>query len=190
VIDDHPVVSSGVLLYQMFDPLGRLAVVPGLVRKGGICVIETTVAFDDSDVMHFNSAGRFTRSALWFVTPRLLDYLARFLRLEPLDAVYFGVSRKEPGKPAHGRLAVACRAVSAPVAEPGDEWMLRGKEIDFLEFLDWSAVASDAPGRLRRPEGGADTAPKGAVDLQISVEATSPLPAGPDDVRLSLEARY
>ena len=55
------VVFSGVL-YHMFDPFGGLAAVRGLVRDGGICVVETTTAFDDNEAMHFNSAGRFTPS--------------------------------------------------------------------------------------------------------------------------------
>lgn len=185
------VIFSGVL-YHMFDPLGGLASVRGLVRDGGCLLIETAVALDDRDVMHFNSAGRFTPQALWFFTPRLLDYLMRFLRLSPLDVVYFGGGRRRGSEqPPQGRLAVACRAVSAPVPEPGDEWMARAKDVDFAEFLDWKAVVSDAPevgydesrdGLVRRDNG--------AVDLQASVSATSPLPVRSEETRLSLETRH
>lgn len=185
------VIFSGVL-YHMFDPLGGLATVRGLVRDGGICLIETAVAIDDLDAMHFNSRGRFSPRALWFFTPRILDYLMRFLRLVPLDVVYFGGARR-PGsdQPPQGRLAVACRAVPDPVAEAGDEWMAKGKDADFAEFLDWKRVASNAPavgydesreGLVRRDNG--------SVDLQATVEATSPYEVRSEETRLSLDARY
>lgn len=198
------VVFSGVL-YHMFDPLGGLAIVRGLVRDGGICLIETAVALEDSDSMHFNRAGKFTPHALWFITPRCLDYVLRFLRLKPLDVVYLtGREEQRDGsrwwrrgstplsRPAHGRVAVACRAVSAPIADPGDEW-ITGKDydVDFGEFLDWNAVASDAPevgydatrdGSVKREDG--------SVDVQASVEASDPLPRDPEKARLTLGARY
>ena len=154
------VVFSGVM-YHMFDPFGGLATVRGLVRDGGICVVETTIVFDDSEAMHFNTAGRFTPFALWFVTPRLLDYLLRFLRLKPIDVVHLGVPATprrglrhllagrrdgDGAPPAQGRIAVACRAMADPVAVGGDEWIGGAgiHDLDFAEFLDWDAVASDA----------------------------------------------
>ena len=211
------VVFSGVL-YHMFDPLGGLAVVRGFVREGGICVIETAVAFEDSYTMHFNTAGRFTPHALWFVTPRCLDYLLRFLHLQPVDAVYLTGKREPEPKagagrlaairravsspkretakaerqPAQGRIAVACRAVSGPVRDPDDDWIV-GKDykVDFEEFLDWEAVASNAPpvgyddsreGLVRREDG--------SVDLHATVTATNPVLRNPEQARLTLEARY
>lgn len=184
------VIFSGVL-YHMFDPLSGLAVVRGLVRNGGICIVETTVAFDDSDVMYFNRAGRFTAGAYWFVTPRCLDYLLRLLRFEPLDVVYQEIDHDDGDAPEQGRIAVACRAVAEPVAEPGDEYIARAKDINLAEFMDLEAIASDAPEvRYDGSRPNLVTGEAGSVDLQASIEATEPLAAKPEQARLTLEAKY
>jgi SAM-dependent methyltransferase len=184
------VVFSGVL-YHMFDPLGGLAIVRGLVRNGGICLVETTVALDDSDAMHFNRAGRFTPRGLWFVTPRLLEYLLRFLRLKPLDVVHVPGAAAEDGKPAQGRIAIACRAVPDPVGEPGDAWILRTKGHDFDEFLSWDAVDSTAPDVVYDDSRkGIVHGDDGRLDVEASIDATEPLETGPDATRLALDARH
>jgi len=59
----------------MFDPLSGLAAVRGMVRDGGILLVETTAIFEDTDAIHLNTGGKFTQSGLWFVAPRLLDYM-------------------------------------------------------------------------------------------------------------------
>lgn len=201
------VVFSGVL-YHMFDPFGGLVTVRGLVRNGGICIVETAVVFDDSDALHFNTAGRLAPYALWFITPRLLDYLLRFVRLKPIDVVYLGepeasrrgLRRLVPGRrrrdgapPRQGRIAVACRAMPNPVAVGDDEWIGGAgiHDLDFAEFLDWDKVASDAP------DVGYDAAREGivhrgdgSVDLEASIAATEPLPLRPEQAMLTLAARY
>src|SRR5919198_2451477 len=58
------VVFSGVL-YHMFDPIGGIATARGLVRDGGICLVETAAVFEDSDAMHFKRGGRFTAHGVW-----------------------------------------------------------------------------------------------------------------------------
>lgn len=204
------VIFSGVL-YHMLDPLGGLATVRGLLRDGGILIVETTAAFEDSVSMQFNSGGRFTPHALWYMTPRCLDYLLRFLRMKPLDVVYRAgreeerepllrrVSRGRIGdrrheaRPAYGRMAIACRAVPEAIAEEGDDWISgqQDYELDFAEYLDWDAVACDAtevayhadrPGLVRRPDG--------SVDVFATIQATGPLPQSREQTVLTLEAVY
>jgi SAM-dependent methyltransferase len=220
------VVFSGVL-YHMFDPLGGLSTVRGLVRDGGICLVETAAAFSETDAMYFNSAGRFAPHALWFVTPSCLYYLLRFLRLEPLDVVYLagrgegelasadgddggGVGRllgrarkrgrveakarheREALKPAQGRVAIACRAVPSPPAQPDDAWInAKDHDVDFAEFLDWKAVTSDAPEvGYERSRGGLVKADDGSVAVQASIAATQPLPPNREHAQLALDAKY
>jgi 2-polyprenyl-3-methyl-5-hydroxy-6-metoxy-1,4-benzoquinol methylase len=218
------VVFSGVL-YHMFDPLGGLSAVRGLVRDGGICLVETAAAFSESDAMYFNSAGRFAPHALWLVTPPCLDYLLRFLRLEPLDVVYIlgrgegelaspaerrGIKRllgrarrsgrveararheREVLKPAQGRVAIACRAVSSPPAQPDDTWInAKHHDVDFAEFLDWNGVASDAPEvGYDGSRAGLIKGEDGSVAVQPSIVATQPLPLNPEQAQLALDARY
>jgi SAM-dependent methyltransferase len=200
------VVFSGVL-YHMFDPLGGLAVVRGMVREGGICLIETSVAVEDSYSMHFNHRGRFTpgasprfkpssaasRSTFWLITPRCLDYLLRFLRLKPIDLVCLPVSDALDGKPAQARLAVACRAVAEAVAEPGDEWISESQQQKgrFAEFLDWDAVASAAaPIGYDDSRDGLVRSAGGSVDLHESIEAAEPLSIEREQTCLTLDARF
>ena len=203
-------VFSGVL-YHMFDPLTGLAVVRGLVRDGGICLVETATVLDDSVGMFFNSFGIYTAggrrsggkrprpegmmpgspTCFWYVTPRCLDYLLRLLRFEPLDLVYFDTAEAIEGKPPEARIAIACRAVTEPLAEPGDEWLAASQRHRgvFSEFLDWDRVRSDAPpvgydaSREGLVRGGA-----GTVDLHASIEATEPFLVKPELARLALDA--
>ncbi len=206
------VVFSGVL-YHMFDPLTGLAVVRGLVRDGGICLVETATVLDDSATMYFNSHGMFTAggrrsggehgrpegmmpgaaTCFWYMTPRCLDYLLRMLRFEPLDLVYFNTADAIEGKPPEARVAVACRAVGEPLSEPDDEWIDAAHQYRrrFAEFLDWDRVSSDAPEvgyeatREELVRGGA-----GTVDLHASIEATEPFGVEIAHSRLPIGAKY
>lgn len=135
------VVFSGVL-YHMFDPLAGLCIARGLVRNGGLFIIETSAILStepDDLVMHFNAAGRFFPGTnYWQISLPCLDYLLRFVRLQPLDLRYF--KGQDRAGHAQGRICVVCRAT--PDAQPagGDEWMDQMRVWDFNEFLDWSAV--------------------------------------------------
>jgi SAM-dependent methyltransferase len=186
--DPFDVVVFAGVLHHMFDPLGGLAAVRGCVRDGGVCLVEGHVVFGDDDVMHFNRDGRLTRNGLWFMTPRCFEYLLRFVRLEPLDAVYVDTGPTDGGELTQGRLAVACRAV----AEPTDEWLRRHTfGPSFAEYLDWSRVATDAPevgydgsreGLVKREDG--------RVDVPATLGSIDPLPPARERTRLALDAKY
>lgn len=139
------VVFSGVL-YHMFDPLAGLAIVRGLVRNGGLLVIETAAILDNSMAMHFNAEGRFGQGANYFqVSVECLDYLLRFLRLMPLDCIYF---RQEKNQKKLGRVGIVCQAVDHCIPCQRDMWMRKSEQAglmsnDFSEFLDWNHVMSN-----------------------------------------------
>jgi SAM-dependent methyltransferase len=205
-------VFSGVL-YHMFDPLTGLAVVRGLVRDGGICLVETATVLDDSARMFFNTHGVFTAggrrsggkrprpegmmpgsaTCFWYLTPRCLDYLLRMLRFEPVDLVYFDTAEAIEGKPPEARVAVACRAITEPLAEPDDEWLAASQRHrgQFSEFLDWERVRSEAPpvdydaSREGLVRGGA-----GSVDLHASIAATEPFAVDVEGSTLPLGAKF
>lgn len=172
-------------------PLAGLAIVRGLVRNGGIVVVETRVTFDDAMVMHLNSARRLGGPvAIWLPSVPCLDYLLRFLRLEALDLAYFQ-RRATPDGPPVGRLAVACRAVTDPLAEAGDEWMRWDFARDFPEFLDWGKVDSGEPpvGYLA-PRRQLVRRPGGTIDLAATVRAARPYDPRPERIRLALDAKH
>jgi SAM-dependent methyltransferase len=205
------VIFSGVF-YHMFDPLGGLAVVRGLVRDGGICLVETTFAMDDANAMFLNSFGRFTAggmpmkertarpegmmpgslSCYWYTTPTCLDYMLRFLRFEPLDVVYFHVDDAVGDKPPEGRMAVACRAIPEPLAEPGDEWIEASQRPGlFSEFLDWDRVSSELPEiGYEASREGLVKGEAGSVDLKASMDSIGEFKVEEDQTHLTLDAKY
>jgi hypothetical protein len=186
------VVLSGVI-YHMFDPMMGLAVARGLVRNGGLMVVETMASFDEQVCMHFNEACRFGPSAFWLPSVPALDYLLRFLRLEALDVTRLGPWEKE-GCPPHGRLAVACSGV--PTTPGGhDDARIGGTQYhddrNFSEFLDWEAVESELPpvGYVP-PEKPLVRRASGTLDLLATTMANDPHEVAAEEIRLDLEARH
>jgi SAM-dependent methyltransferase len=186
------VVFSGVL-YHMFDPLAGLATVRGLVRDGGLLIVETSAAMTDQMVAYFNSKGRYLGGTnYWEVSTGLLEYHLRMLRLRPLDCAWVVLRRRET-EPQIGRIAIACRAVDHALPEPDDQWMTYPQlALDFAEFVDWERTASAAP-----PVGYDDKQPllvHRAGELGIDVFAcTRSVPEfvlREEQTRLTLQARY
>ncbi|HEX2087419.1 MAG TPA: methyltransferase domain-containing protein, partial [Solirubrobacteraceae bacterium] len=123
---------SGVL-YHVFSPLHLLAAVRPLMRRNGLLVVSTYATLDPLPVMDFNARGRMWAegNTFWFPSVALLDYLLRYLRLEPVDCLfrrledmsgpaYGGLRiRRDFEKPA-GYVSVVCRAVDSA---DGDAWI-------------------------------------------------------------------
>jgi SAM-dependent methyltransferase len=177
----HPpfdvVVFSGVL-YHVYDPLAALAVIRGLARNGGIVVVETAALFDGRRALNLNAAARFAPWAVWLPSLGCLDYLLRLVRLEPIDGIHIRAGRRR------GRVALACRAVDSPPADPGDEWIGGAlHDYELAEYLDWERVSSMDPAIGYRAKGG-------RIDLVRTVRNTPPHRPTPEAKRLSLDARY
>jgi 2-polyprenyl-3-methyl-5-hydroxy-6-metoxy-1,4-benzoquinol methylase len=179
---------SGVL-YHVFSPLSVLAAIRPLVNRDGLVVISTYVTLDEGPVMDFNRAGRMWAegNTFWFPAVGLLDYLLRYMRLEPVDCLFMplealagpeydrlGLNRGFD-KPA-GYLSVACRAVDRVEADP---WMTESMRSswEWHGLVDWEA----ADGRPRA-EIGHDGETAG-LDLDAAVRERDPVmpPAGHDD---------
>jgi tRNA (mo5U34)-methyltransferase len=185
------VVFSGVM-YHLFDPLGLLAMARGLVREGGIMLVETVVTYDDSQSMHFNTKGKFYRGKnYWHIPVPLFEYMLRFMKLEPLDCNHVFASTATQTGVRAGRVAIACRATADFPRESDDPWMGQYPERDYADFLDWQAVRSDKPpvaynadrpGLVRRKSGG-------GIDVLASTRNMPELAPGEDDMRLRLDAR-
>ena len=172
-----------------------LAIVRGLVRDGGICLVESAAVLEDTTTMHFNSFGRFTAGGRrsrgdgpiegmqpgsatchWFVTPRCLDYVLRILRLSRSTSstsdrrARWTASRRRAGSPSP---AARWRSRSANRRRVDQGQQLQSR---FGEFLDWDEVASD----LREvgydgSREGLVRGDAGSIDVHASVEATEPL---------------
>ena len=143
------IVFSGVL-YHMFDPLAGLATIRGLLRNGGILLIETSAIFHNIMCMYFNAGKFYPYTNYWQITVECLDYLLRFIKLEPLDCVYFVQKEIEDTSLSHSkslklcRVCIACRAVDHCIPCEKDEWMKQSTRglfnNDFREFIDWGIV--------------------------------------------------
>lgn len=169
------VVFSG-MLYHVYDPLASLALVRGFVRTGGIVVIETAAVFNGELSLNLNAAGRFAPLAIWLPSLRCLDYLLRLVRLEPLEVAYLGRGR--------GRIAVACRAVDAPPAEPDDEFIGSPlHDYELAEYLNWPTLSSSLP---PVPYGGRDS---GRIHVLEAVRAGRRYRPRPEEKRLDLETQ-
>ncbi len=130
------VVFSGVL-YHMVDPFSGLACARGVLREGGLMIVETKVAATDVAAIHLD-LGRHSGAGLTIPSVDGLELMMRVLGLEMLDAV--STQRQEQQAPKAGglsddrpridRLAVVCRALPLADRRPGLA------QRDLLEFVD------------------------------------------------------
>jgi SAM-dependent methyltransferase len=139
------VIFSGVL-YHMFDPFAGLATVRGMVRNGGILLLETAAVIDNTMAMYFNAGGRFyPRTNYFMISLDALDYMLRLLRLKPLDAIYFKQGKKLPGGFQKCRVCIPSLAIAEPLGGKGDQWIKNNFQLDFNEFLCWEALENKKP---------------------------------------------
>jgi SAM-dependent methyltransferase len=139
---------SGVL-YHVFSPLMVLSAIRPLLKKNGLMIVSTNVVFDDSYSMHFNNAGRLQTEAntFWYMSINLLDYLLRYLKLAPIDCLYFHHSEMTPPRLRDGSsvrmvtdlpsgyVSIVCRGTTDVLATPDDSWM-RTSSKDSWEYKD------------------------------------------------------
>lgn len=138
------VVTFSGVLYHLFSPLAGLATARGLVRNGGIMIVETAALMDDPECCtHFNAGDRFTGESYFLPTPSCLDYMIRFLRMDIIDCAYVVTHRVDGYRCA--RIAVTCRARHCP--NDADKFMAGTlhTEIDMNEHLNWARLSTDRP---------------------------------------------
>jgi 2-polyprenyl-3-methyl-5-hydroxy-6-metoxy-1,4-benzoquinol methylase len=136
------------ILYHVFSPLGLLAAVRPLVKRGGLMVVSTNVTLDPGYAMDFNAAGRLQSegNTFWYPSARLLDYMLRYMRLVPIDCAFLPHADIDAhgsiGKPS-GYASVVCRAVDRADDDP---WMRESARTswEYLELGDWN-VADNQP---------------------------------------------
>ena len=185
------VVFSGVL-YHMFDPLGGLAAVRGMVRDGGILLVETTAIFEDSDAMHLNAGGRAharADSGSWHPSCSVTCFDSFASSLWTSSTWEAGLRRPKVHHAAASRLPAA-QSLSRSLARAmiGSARHIRK---DFEEFLDWDSVKSDAaPVGYDSSRDGLVSREAGGLDVGASVAAMRPLKVERDQTRLRLDAKY
>lgn len=138
------VVTFSGVLYHMFSPLTGLAIVRGLVRDGGIVIIETAAALRPEQAMYFNSADRFGGHSYFAPSLACLDYMIRFLRMSVIDCEFI-LSHQVDGIYIC-RVALACRAELKAIGDPADAFLHGGyhNDMDLAEYVEWNRLKSGA----------------------------------------------
>jgi len=146
----HPfdvVIFSGII-YHMFDPMAGLALARGMVRNGGLLMIETAAVMNNSMAMYLNAEGRFHKehTSYWLISIECLDYLLRFFRLSAMDCIYFKTTFEKQTSLQLCRIGIVCRAVDEALSSHGDSWIDGHPRIlDYKEFLNWEELRNNRP---------------------------------------------
>ena len=146
------VVVCGGLLYHAFDPLTALCRVRGMVRPGGLLLLETAAVLEKGYGMYFNARGEIYdhHGHYWFPSVGCLDYLVRYLRLRPLDCCYVAGGHRFGSKARYQtvRVGIVLRAETAILAARDDAWMRVQHDFDTVRnsfgLVDWY-TQSDLP---------------------------------------------
>lgn len=113
------VVFTGVL-YHMVDPLPGIAMARSMLRNNGLMVLETSVAAREGFVADCNHAASLYKGSNYFqVSPQILDYWCRMLRLRPIDVLWYGGEDIK-------RMFVILQAETEAIAETEDHWIRKG----------------------------------------------------------------
>jgi 2-polyprenyl-3-methyl-5-hydroxy-6-metoxy-1,4-benzoquinol methylase len=175
------------LLYHVFSPLLVLAGMRSLLKKNGLLIVSTNVILDDSYRMTFNNAGRMQPegNTFWYTSAKLLDYLLRYLKLAPLECLFFPHTEirsnvKYVFNETSGYLSVLCRAVDHILPTRDDEWMAESEQRSWehRELVDWKQAerqpASDIKyrGQIDRRYMREDI---DCIDLSRAVEQGAPV---------------
>jgi 2-polyprenyl-3-methyl-5-hydroxy-6-metoxy-1,4-benzoquinol methylase len=107
------------LLYHVFSPLMVLAGLRPLLKRNGLIIVSTHIVLEDGFFMEFNNSGKMESEAntFWYMSIGLLDYLLRYLKLAPVDCVYYPYGKR------FGYASVVCRATDMILPTEDDKWM-------------------------------------------------------------------
>jgi hypothetical protein len=138
------VVNFSGILYHMFDVLRGIGIVRGMVRRGGLVVLETPAVVSKECRLFYNWNWKFYTYGTYFIpTLFCLEELCKFMGFKILDANYITHGEYE-GQPAV-RVAVTLRAVDIPTFQPDPvrpDWVQTYSIDDFIEVMDYSCLRS------------------------------------------------
>lgn len=144
------------LLYHTWSPLDVLAGVRPLLKRNGIMVVSTNVVIESEWTAEFNTEGRLNKetNTFWYLSVPTLDYLLRYLRLRPIDALL--VPEADFRQPLRGQinkrtgyLGILCRADDTTL--DNEEWMARSaaESWEYRHRTDWQRAARQPSSDIR-----------------------------------------
>lgn len=173
------------LLYHTWSPLDVLAGIRPLLKRNGIMLVSTNVLIEDEWTAEFNAAGRLNQetNTFWYLSVPTLDYLLRYLRLRPIDALVIpeadfhqplrGVISKRTGY-----VGVLCRADDTAIDQ--DKWMARSvsESWEHRHRTDWHRAARQPESRIQLKTAELEN------PLAVGKIRRADYPALPDDSHL------
>jgi SAM-dependent methyltransferase len=132
--------------YHVFSPMHCLAGLRPLLKRNGLMVIGTNCMIRDGYTMEFNDRGRLQRESntFWYLSVPMLEYMARYFRLQPIDALCYPHGPNNPAtyRPGLdiGYVVMVCRAVDEDQVTDGDEWASRSR----AQSWEWQALCDTA----------------------------------------------
>ena len=145
------------LLYHVWNPMGLLAGVRPLLRRNGLMIVSTNVILEEEPVMAFNVAGRMQAetNTFWYFSPSCLDYVLRYLRLEPIKVLYLrhdamGTHNRFRNGTHGGDISIICRATDHSAADP---WMAASAQQswEYQWLVDWARADAQPLSSIRAP---------------------------------------
>src|SRR5205823_3613620 len=136
------------LAYHVFSPMHCIAGLRPLLKKNGLMIIGTNVINRDDHTLEFNHRGKFQPEAntFWYHSVPMLETLARYFRLIPIDCLYYPYSPVNPATYVPGMdlgyLVMICRAAEEDQIVDGDAWAKRSRAIswEFQGLCDRAAM--------------------------------------------------
>jgi SAM-dependent methyltransferase len=183
------------LLYHVLSPLMVLCGLRPLLKRNGLMIVSTNVVEVEGYRMDFNDRGRLQSepNTFWYLSPGLLDYLLRCLKLAPVQCIYLPhesvrtTQRVVFDKPS-GYAAILCRAVDGVLPEPGDDWMATSVRDgwDWNWYVDWTLAAGQAVSRIEATD--ASDSPATRTDIELC-SAADDSPIRPLDIQRALSVQ-
>jgi len=179
--ESFDLINCSGLLYHVVSPMHVLLGCRPLLRRNGLMIISTNVVLADRCLMEFNDAGRLQVEAntFWYLSVKFLDYLLRFLRLQPIDCLF------HPHELIHsdvryvtdvpsGGLSVMCRATDDPLPDESDQWMTNAmsQSWEMNGLTDWGRVERQQLSSIAYSRGAGEDQPafsERGIDLHSAV---------------------
>lgn len=177
------------ILYHMFDVLSGIGIVRGMVKRGGLVVLDTPAIVSEDSIMYYNWDEQFYGPGTYIVPSVFcLEEMCKFLGFEIVDAFYGNQSRLL--KMPQVRISLVLRAATIPAIAKSREkaaWAADYILDDLLELMDYESVFSDTDAAVRYSASGPFEAYRGSQKALFRFcTEHSDLPFNEEDTYLKL----
>lgn len=176
--------------YHVFSPMHCLAGLRPLLKRNGLILIGTNCMIRDGYTMEFNDRGRlqYESNTFWYTSAPMLEYMARYFRLQPIDALCYPHGPNNPAtyRPGLdiGYVVMVCRAVDEDQIIDGDDWARRSRaqswewqalsDTVMMNAQPVSTIAYHSPRVPTPPPGGIDVLQTIRDSSRVIAEVTDP----------------